>query len=265
MKSISLAKLGLNEVYGDKLMASPTEAKIYQHTKLNVEPKHEVLSSAPAKQDESNDDESKDNEGSDNSDGISGNAMDLNDVKDDINTSFNNPNIERGIIVAQPSEPDIVDVLIKENQKAWGLVRQWETKYKQLEKSWELRARSVHIITQVEAQKAHDSLKKHPIAPLKYILSPRSKVKRIKQKVRKEHRLDEFQYPDLPSQTKEKEGVEEQSHTVYIVQDLDKHPQKKNPTKYKKLTLTNKLKVWANISKFNKQKVQNLHKNSSDE
>ncbi|GMQ00150.1 hypothetical protein CsSME_00047358 [Camellia sinensis var. sinensis] len=122
MKSIYVAKLGLNEVYNVKLMASPTEAKMYHHTKLNVEPKHEVLSSASAKQDESNDDESKDNQGSDYNDGISGDAMDLNDVKDDINTSFDNPNAERGIIIVQPSKSNIVDVLIKENQKAWGLV-----------------------------------------------------------------------------------------------------------------------------------------------
>ncbi|KAL7192953.1 hypothetical protein ACSBR2_024711 [Camellia fascicularis] len=82
----------------------------------------------------------------------------------------------------------------------------------------------IYIITQVEAQKVRDSLKKHPIAALKNILSPPSIVKRIKQKVRREHRLDDFQYPDLPGQKKEKEGVEEQSHTVHIVQDLDKHP-----------------------------------------
>ncbi|GMQ11041.1 hypothetical protein CsSME_00053809 [Camellia sinensis var. sinensis] len=118
MKSMSLAKLGLNEVYGGELMASPTEAKMYHHTKLNVEPKPEVLSSAPAKQDESTDDESKDSQYSGDSDGFSGDAMDLNDVGHDINPSFNTPNAERGIIIAQPSEPDIVDVLIKENQKA---------------------------------------------------------------------------------------------------------------------------------------------------
>ncbi|GMP79328.1 hypothetical protein CsSME_00034918 [Camellia sinensis var. sinensis] len=118
MKSISLPKLGLNEVYGSELMASPTEAKMYHRTNLNVGPKFEILSSAPPKQDESNNDESKDNEGSDNNDGIYGNAIDLNDVKDDINTSFNNPNAERNIIVAQPSETNIMDVLIKENQKA---------------------------------------------------------------------------------------------------------------------------------------------------
>ncbi|GMP61651.1 hypothetical protein CsSME_00024029 [Camellia sinensis var. sinensis] len=91
MKSISLAKLGLDEVYGGELMASPTEPNMYHRTNLNVEPKHEVLSSAPAKQDESNDNESKDNEGNDNNSGISGGAMDLNDVKDDINTSFKTP------------------------------------------------------------------------------------------------------------------------------------------------------------------------------
>ncbi|GMP88363.1 hypothetical protein CsSME_00040385 [Camellia sinensis var. sinensis] len=122
MKSISLAKLGLNEVYGGELMASPTEAKMYHHTKLNVEPKPEVLSSAPPKQDESNDDKSKDSQGSDDSDGISGDAMDLIEVEHDINTSFTTPNAERGIIIAQPCEPDIVDVLVKEKQKAWGLV-----------------------------------------------------------------------------------------------------------------------------------------------
>ncbi|GMP70907.1 hypothetical protein CsSME_00029540 [Camellia sinensis var. sinensis] len=149
MKSISLAKLGLNEVYGGELMASTIEAKMYHHTKLNMESKHKVLSSAPAKQDKSNDDESKDNQGSDNSDGISGDTMDLNDVKDDINTSFNNPNTERGIIIAQPSELDIMDVLIKENQKVWGLVRQWKAKYKQLEESWKLRAR---VISALEAK-----------------------------------------------------------------------------------------------------------------
>ncbi|CAL5386171.1 unnamed protein product [Camellia sinensis] len=287
-------------VYGGKLMASPTEAKMYHHTKLNVEPKLEVLSSAPAKQDENNDDESKDSQRSDNSDGFSGDVMDLNDIGHDINPSFNTPNAERDIIIAQPSEPDIVDVLIKENQKAWGLVRQWEAKYKQLEESWELRARviaaleaklfdqsgpsnmdmdikncmewkdieiqrltklvinleckktilqdlfddqSVHIITQVVTQKAHGSFKKHPTAALEHIISPPSRVKHIKQKVRKEHWLDEFEYPNLLGQKKGEKGAEKQSHA---------------------LTLNNKLKVWANMSKLNKQKVQNLHTNDGD-
>ena len=81
-------------------MASPTEANMYHHTKLNVEPKSEVLSSAPAKQNESNDDKSKDSQRSDDIDGYSVDAMDLNDVGHDINPSFITSNAERGIIIA---------------------------------------------------------------------------------------------------------------------------------------------------------------------
>ncbi|CAL5384413.1 unnamed protein product [Camellia sinensis] len=293
--------MSITLVYGGELMASPTEAKMYRHTKLNVEPKPEILSSAVAKKDESTEDQSKDSQRSDDRDAFSVDAVNLNDVGHYINPSCSTPNAEKGIIIAQPTEPDIVEVLIKENQKAWALVRQWEAKYKQLEESWELRARviaaleaklfdqsgssnrltklvinlecektilqdlfddqSVHIITQVEAQKAHDSLNKNPTAALEHIISPPSRVKRIKQKVRKEHRLDEFEYPNLPGQKKGKEGAEQQSHAVQIAQDLDKQPPKKQPTKSKKLTLNNKLKVWANMNKLNKQKVQNLHKN----
>ncbi|XP_028059215.1 uncharacterized protein LOC114262948 [Camellia sinensis] len=309
-------------VYGGKLMASPTEAKMYRHTKLNVEPKPEILSSAVEKKYKSNEDQSKDSQRSDDRDAFSVDAVDLNDVGHYINPSCSTPNAEKGIIIAQPTEPDIVEVLMKENQKAWALVRQWEAKYKQLEESWELRARviaaleaklfdqsgssnvdmdmktymewkdteiqrltklvinlecektilqdlfddqSVHIITQVEAQKAHDSLNNNPTAALEHIISPPSRVKRIKQKVRKEHRLDEFEYPNLPGQKKGKEGAEQQSHAVQIAQDLDKQPPKKQPTKSKKLSLNNKLKVWANMNKLNKQKVQNLHKNGGDE
>lgn len=124
-------------------MASPVEAKMYHHTKLNVESKPEILSSAPTKKDENNDDESKDSQCNDDRDGFSVDVMDLNNVGHDINPIFNTPNAERGIIIAQPTEPDIVDVFIKENQKAWGLVRQWKAKYKQMEESWELRARVI--------------------------------------------------------------------------------------------------------------------------
>ncbi|GMQ03526.1 hypothetical protein CsSME_00049299 [Camellia sinensis var. sinensis] len=130
MKSISLAKLGLNEVYGGELMALPTEAKMYHHTKLNVEPKPEILSSTVAKKDESNEYQSKDSQRSDDRDAFSVDAVDLNDVGHYINPSCSTLNAEKGIIIAQPTEPDIVEVLIKENQKAWALVRQWEAKYK---------------------------------------------------------------------------------------------------------------------------------------
>ncbi|CAL5386414.1 unnamed protein product [Camellia sinensis] len=288
MKSITLAKLGLNEVYGGELMASPTEAKMYRHTKLNVEPKPEILSSAVAKKDESTEDQSKDSQRSDDRDAFFVDAVNLNDVGHYINPSCSTPNAEKGIIIAQPTEPDIVEVLIKENQKAWALVRHGKrnTNTKLFDQSGSSNRltklvinlecektilqdlfddQSVHIITQVEAQKAHDSLNKNPTAALEHIISPPSRVKRIKQKVRKEHRLDEFEYPNLPGQKKGKEGAEQQSHAVQIAQDLDKQPPKKQPTKSKKLTLNNKLKVWANVNKLNKQKVQNLHKNGGAE
>ncbi|KAL7249732.1 hypothetical protein ACSBR1_011838 [Camellia fascicularis] len=44
---------------------------------------------------------------------------------------------------------------------------------------------SVHIITQAEAQK-------QPPSPMQHNLSPPSRVKRIKEKDRKEHRLPDF-------------------------------------------------------------------------
>ncbi|GMP41888.1 hypothetical protein CsSME_00011833 [Camellia sinensis var. sinensis] len=124
MKSISLPKLGLNEtkVYGGELMASPIEATMYHHINLMVDPKREDSSNATPKQDKSNNVESKDNEGSDNRDGIYGDTVDLNDVNDDINTSFNSPNVKRGIIIAQPSELDIVDMLIEKKPKILGFL-----------------------------------------------------------------------------------------------------------------------------------------------
>ncbi|GMP62229.1 hypothetical protein CsSME_00024408 [Camellia sinensis var. sinensis] len=100
MKSITLAKLGLNKVYGGELMASPTEAKMYRHTKLNVEPKPEILSSAVAKKDESNEDQSFDSQRSDDRDAFSVDAVDLNDVGHYINPSCSTPNAEKGIIIA---------------------------------------------------------------------------------------------------------------------------------------------------------------------
>ncbi|KAL7213104.1 hypothetical protein ACSBR2_015753 [Camellia fascicularis] len=52
---------------------------------------------------------------------------------------------------------------------------------------------SVHIVTQAVAEK-------QPPSPMQHNISPPSRVKRIKEKDRKEHRLPDFQYPDLPGQ-----------------------------------------------------------------
>ncbi|XP_028101948.1 uncharacterized protein LOC114301216 [Camellia sinensis] len=89
---------------------------------------------------------------------------------------------------------------------------------------------------------------------MQHNLSPPSKVKRIKEEDRKEHRLPDFQYPDLLGQ--------KQPHTVEMVEDMDKHPLAKHP---KKLTLTNKFKVWSKMSKQDKQKVQALQKSGGNE
>ncbi|XP_028096420.1 uncharacterized protein LOC114296291 [Camellia sinensis] len=47
-----------------------------------------------------------------------------------------------------------------------------------------------------------------------------------------------------------------------MVEDAEKHPPAKQP---KKLTLTNKFKVWSKMSKQDKQKVQALQKSGGDE
>ncbi|KAL7169900.1 hypothetical protein ACSBR2_034863 [Camellia fascicularis] len=88
---------------------------------------------------------------------------------------------------------------------------------------------SVHIVTQAVAEK-------HPPSPMQHNISPPSRVKRTKEKDRKEHRLPDFQYPDLPGQ--------KQPHPVEMVEDVEKHPPAKPP---KKLSLTNKFKVWSKI------------------
>ncbi|GMP32754.1 hypothetical protein CsSME_00006373 [Camellia sinensis var. sinensis] len=58
---------------------------------------------------------------------FSGDGVKLKDSNEDINTN----------------QPDFIDVLIKENWKAWDIIRQWEAKYKHLQFSWELRARVI--------------------------------------------------------------------------------------------------------------------------
>ncbi|GMP39725.1 hypothetical protein CsSME_00010445 [Camellia sinensis var. sinensis] len=106
---------------------------------------------------------------------------------------------------------------------------------------------SVHIVTQAMSER-------QPPSPMQHNISPPSRVKRIKEKDRKEHRLPDFQYPNLPGQ--------KQPHPVEIVEDVEKHPPAKQP---KKLSFTNKFKVWAKMSKHDKQKVQPLQKNGGDE
>ena len=58
---------------------------------------------------------------------------------------------------------------------------------------------SVHIVTQAVAQK-------QPPSPMQHNISPPSRVKRIKEKDRKEHRLPDFQYPDSKAAPSSRNG-----------------------------------------------------------
>ncbi|THG17554.1 hypothetical protein TEA_004942 [Camellia sinensis var. sinensis] len=50
--------------------------------------------------------------------------IDLNDSDKDINIPFSSPPGARAIVIASISQPDIIDMLVKENRKAWGITRQ---------------------------------------------------------------------------------------------------------------------------------------------
>ncbi|KAF5933396.1 hypothetical protein HYC85_029567 [Camellia sinensis] len=71
-----------------------------------------------------------------------GEGVDLNDSDEDIHIPFSSPLDESAIVIASTSQLDIIDMVVKENRKAWGIIRQWEAKYKHFEFSWELRART---------------------------------------------------------------------------------------------------------------------------
>ncbi|CAL5385665.1 unnamed protein product [Camellia sinensis] len=299
MKTTSLADLGFNEVNAGELFATPTELQKFKRKTLKVEP--EIYE--PARTSANLSDIKGEQHNGSNSH-FSGDGVELKDSNEDIYIPFSSQHYDRAIVIPNTNQPDIIDVLIQENRKAWGVIRQWEAKYKQLQFSWELRARvivalerklfnqssppnvnieikkcmeqkdkeikrltqlvidlecdktilqdlyddqSVHIVTQAMAEK-------QPPSPMQHNISPPSRVKRIKEKDRKEHRLPDFQYPDLPGQ--------KQPHPVEMVEDVEKHPPAKQP---KKLSLTNKFKVWTKMSKQDKQKVQALQKNRGDE
>ncbi|KAL7180123.1 hypothetical protein ACSBR1_043356 [Camellia fascicularis] len=241
MKTTSLADIGFNEVNAGELFAIPIELQKFRCKTLKVEPGiYEPATTSPNLSD------IKEEQHNGSNSQFSGDGVELKD---------NNEDIHKGL----------------GRQKAWGVIRQWEAKYKHLQFSWKLRARviadlehklfnqssppnmnteikkcmeqkdeeikrltqlvidlecektilqdlyddqSVHIVTQAVAQK-------QPPSPMQHNLSPPSRVQRIKEKDRKEHRLPDFQYPDLPGQ--------KQPHTVEMVEDVEKHPPAKQP------------------------------------
>ncbi|CAL5398964.1 unnamed protein product [Camellia sinensis] len=280
MKTISLADLGFNEVNAGELFAIPTELQKFKRKTLKVEP--EIYEPGRTSPNLSN---IKGEQHSGSNSHFSGDRVDLKDSDEDIHIPFSSQHYDRAIVIPDTNQPDIID-------------------YKHLQFSWELRARviadlehrlfnqssppnvniemkkcmeqkdkeikrltqlvidlecdktilqdlyddqSVHIVTQAMSER-------QPPSPMQHNISPPSRVKRIKEKDRKEHRLPDFQYPDLPGQ--------KQPHPIEMVEDVEKCPPAKQP---KKLSFTNKFKVWAKMSKHDKQKVQALQKNGGDE
>ncbi|GMP47503.1 hypothetical protein CsSME_00015200 [Camellia sinensis var. sinensis] len=245
IKTTYLADLGFNEVNAGELFAISTKLQKFKRKTLKVEPGiYELATASPNLSD------IKEEQHNGSNSHFSGNGMKLKDSNEDIYIPFSSPHDDRAIVIPNTNQPDFIDVLIKENRKAWGVIKQWEAKYKHLQFSWELRARviadlehklfnqssppnmnteikkcmeqkdeeikrltqlvidlecektilqdlyddqSVHIVTQVVAQK-------QPLSPMQHNISPPFRVKRIKEKDRKEHRLPDFQYPDLPGQ-----------------------------------------------------------------
>ncbi|GMQ09265.1 hypothetical protein CsSME_00052698 [Camellia sinensis var. sinensis] len=113
MKTTSLADIGFNEVNASKLFATPTELQKFRRTTLKVKP--EIYEPATTSPNLSNIEEEQHN-GSNSQ--FSGDGVELNDSNEDIHISFSNPHDERAIVIANISQPDIIDMLVKENQKA---------------------------------------------------------------------------------------------------------------------------------------------------
>ncbi|CAL5376325.1 unnamed protein product [Camellia sinensis] len=312
MKTTSLADLGFNEVNAGELFAIPTELQKFKRKTLKVEPEiYEPARTSPNLSDIKGEQHSGSNSY------FSGDGVDLKDSNEDIHIPFSSQHYDRAIVIPNTNQPDIIDVLIQENRKAWGVIRQWEAKYKHLQFSWELRARviadlehklfnqsslpnvniemkkcmeqkdkeikrltqlvidlecdktilqdlyddqSVHIVTQAMSER-------QPPSPMQHNISPPSRVKRIKEKDRKEHRLPDFQYPDLPGQ--------KQPHPIEMVEDVEKHPPAKQPKKiilYQQVQ-SDELLVWKGDSKathvyfddiVNLIKEESIHSNLID-
>ncbi|GMP84978.1 hypothetical protein CsSME_00038303 [Camellia sinensis var. sinensis] len=138
MKTTSLADLGFNEVNAGELFAIPTELQKFKHKTLKVEPEiYEPARTSPNLSD------IKGEQHSGNNSHFSGVGVELKDSNEDIHIPFSSQHYDRAIVIPNTNQPDIIDVLIQENRKAWGVVRQWEAKYKHLQFSWELRARVI--------------------------------------------------------------------------------------------------------------------------
>ncbi|KAL7258462.1 hypothetical protein ACSBR1_004567 [Camellia fascicularis] len=122
----------------DELFATPTKLQKFRRTTLKVEPEiYEPATTSPNLSD------IKEEQHNGSNSQFSGNGVEQKDSNEDIHIPFTSPHNERAIVIANTNQPDSIDVLIKENRKAWGVIWQWEAKYKHLQFSWELRARVI--------------------------------------------------------------------------------------------------------------------------
>ncbi|THG09877.1 hypothetical protein TEA_008696 [Camellia sinensis var. sinensis] len=138
MRTTSLADLGFNEVNAGELFAIPTELQKFKRKTLKVEPEiYEPATTSPNLSD------MKEEQHNGSNSHFSGDGVELKDSDDDIHIPFSSPYDDRAIVIPNTKQPDFIDVLIKENREAWGVIRQWEAKYKHLQFSWELRARVI--------------------------------------------------------------------------------------------------------------------------
>ncbi|GMP90795.1 hypothetical protein CsSME_00041764 [Camellia sinensis var. sinensis] len=138
MKTTSLADLGFNEVNAGELFAIPTELQKFKRKTLKVEP--EICEPATTSPNLSN---IKEEQHIGSNSHCSRDEVKLKDSDEDIRSPYTSPHDDRAIVIPNTNQPDFIDVLIKENQKAWGVIRHWEAKYKHLQFSWELRARVI--------------------------------------------------------------------------------------------------------------------------
>ncbi|KAL7255349.1 hypothetical protein ACSBR1_009492 [Camellia fascicularis] len=119
MKSTSLVDLGFNEVNAGELFVTLTEFQKFRRTTLKVEPKcHEPTTTSP---DLSN---IKEKQHSGSNSKFPREGVDLNDSNEDIHIPFSSPPGERAIVIARTSQPDIINMLVKENRRAWGIIGQ---------------------------------------------------------------------------------------------------------------------------------------------
>ncbi|GMP81114.1 hypothetical protein CsSME_00035933 [Camellia sinensis var. sinensis] len=102
-----------------ELFTTQIEMQKYQHTILKLEPYCDDSPITSVKYDENK----NERQGRSNTKFFA-EAIDLNDNNDDINIEFSSPTSKRGLLVARTTQNDIMEMLVKENRKVWGIIRQ---------------------------------------------------------------------------------------------------------------------------------------------